>query len=516
MKNLRYALPLLFWATLLHAQPNIEWQKSFGGSGYEGWRSVQQTSDGGYILVGDTQSDDGDVVGNHGSSDIWVVKTSSIGSVAWQKTLGGSGVEFGASIQQTSDGGYIIAGTTNSNNGDVSGLYGGYDYWIVKLSPSGEISWQKTIGGSKDDLAYSIQQTSDSGYIVAGGSNSTNGDVQGNHGKTDYWILKLSEVGDLQWQKTLGGTDDDLAIGIQQTSDKGYIIAGNSFSNDGDVSGNHGGQDFWVVRLSPEGNLVWQKALGGSGYDANPFIQQTGDGGFILSGQSGSNDGNVSGNHGESDLWVAKLNSLGTALWKKSLGGSGIEGSGSVQQTSDGGYLVAGFTNSNDGDVSNNHGSTDSWVLKLSQSGAIQWEKTFGGTDVDGFYFMKQTNEGGYIAAGVSSSTDGDATENQGFSDLWVVKLSPTVGVEDTPSIGAFGSLELFPNPSNGVISLHAAIEDSSLNVRIADLSGRQISQQNLVNGGRLDLSTLPDGVYSVVATSASGRVFANKIEVCR
>ena len=352
-----------------HAQaPAIEWQKCLGGTADDFANSIQQTSDSGFIVAGETRSNDGDVSGNHGKSDAWVVKLNSLGDILWKKCLGGTGNDYARSIQQISDGGFILTGYTNSNNGDVSGNNGYYDAWVVKLNSSGDILWQKCLGGTYDDYARSIQQTSDTGFILAGYTFSNDGDVSGNHGFSDAWVVKLNSSGDIIWQKCFGGTNEDYAYSIQQTSDSGFIVAGYTFSNDGDVSGYHGYFDYWVVKLNSSGDIEWQKCLGGTNNDYANSIQQTSDGGFIVAGYTESNDGDVSGYHGgDYDAWVVKLNSSGDILWQKCLGGTIDDRAYSIQQTSDGGFIVAGFTVSNDGDVSGNHGASDAWVVKLNK-----------------------------------------------------------------------------------------------------------------------------------------------------
>ena len=352
-----------------HAQaPAIEWQKCLGGTSWDYAKSIQQTSGGGFIVAGETWSNDGDVSGNHGIVDSWIVKLNSSGDIIWQKCFGGTDDDVAFSIQQTSDGGFIVAGGTFSNDGDVSGNHGIVDSWIVKLNSSGDIIWQKCFGGTDDDVAFSIQQTSDGGFIVAGGTFSNDGDVSGNHGIVDSWIVKLNSSGDIIWQKCFGGTDDDVAFSIQQTSDGGFIVAGYTSSNDGDVSGNHGSWDSWVVKLNSSGDIEWQKCLGGTDNDEAKSIQQTSDGGYIVAGETWSNDGDVSGNHGNSDYWVVKLNSSGDIEWQKCLGGTVKDIAKTIQQTSDGGFIVAGYTNSNDGDVSGIHGDYyDFWVVKLNK-----------------------------------------------------------------------------------------------------------------------------------------------------
>ncbi|OFZ00738.1 MAG: hypothetical protein A3K10_12480 [Bacteroidetes bacterium RIFCSPLOWO2_12_FULL_31_6] len=341
MKKINLILALFLASLYITAQPTIEWQKSLGGTNVEEASSIQQTTDGGYIVAGYANSNDGDVTGNHGSSDYWVVKISNIGAITWQKSLGGSLTDKATSILQTTDGGYVVAGVTYSTDGDVTGNHGFTDYWMVKLTNTGVIDWQKSLGGTSGDVATSIQQTTDGGYIVAGSSSSTDGDVTGNHGLSDYWVVKLTSNGTIDWQKSLGGTNWDNPISIQQTTDGGYIVVGYSQSTDGDVTGNHGSLDYWVVKITSTGTIVWQKSFGGTDVDAATSVQQTTDEGYIIAGYSMSNDGDIIGNHGNQDYWVVKLDSIGGVDWKKSLGGTSGDAATSIQQTTDGAYIIA-------------------------------------------------------------------------------------------------------------------------------------------------------------------------------
>ncbi len=395
----------------------------YGGSGHDDTTSIQLTTDGGYIIAGDTSSNDGDVTGNHGNYDYWVVKLDSAGSIQWQKCLGGSSNEVSQSIKPTTDGGYIIAGNTSSNDGDVTGHHGLQDFWVVKLDSAGSIQWQKCLGGSSHDAAYSVQQTADGGYIVAGSTSSNDGDVTGYHGLQDSWIVKLNASGTIQWQKCLGGSSDDYIYDVQQTADGGYIVAGTTYSNDGDVTGNHGGYDYWIVKLNASGVIQWQKCLGGSGSEWAYSVQQTADGGYIVAGYTYSNDGDVTGNHGNNDYWVVKLDSAGSIQWQKFIGGSSNEFAQSIKPTTDGGYIIAGYTSSNDGDVTGNHGGYDYWIVKLNASGVIQWQKCLGGSVTDAAFSVQQIADGGYIVAGSTLSNNGDVTGNHGGYDIWIVKL---------------------------------------------------------------------------------------------
>jgi gliding motility-associated-like protein len=261
-----------------------------------------------------------------GNSNYWVVKLDSRGKIQWQKCYGGSGLNEGdgaRSIQLTPDHGYVVAGVASSNDGDVTGNHDGYgqDYWIIKLDSTGNLQWQKCYGGSDNDWANSIQVTPDHGFIVAGFASSNNGDVGGNHigyitgGTTfgDYWVIKLDSAGNLRWQRCYGGSsEEDMANSIQPTPDGGYVVAGYSHSNDGDVSGNHGSADYWIVKINDGGGIEWKKCYGGSGLDEAEFIQPTPDGGYIVAGSSSSNDDDVSGNHDlpsmpMGDYWIVKL-----------------------------------------------------------------------------------------------------------------------------------------------------------------------------------------------------------------
>ncbi len=403
--------------------PSIQWAKCFGGENYDYADMIQQTSDNGYIIGGMTRSLGGDITGKHANSDFWIVKLDENGKLLWQKTLGGSGDDYCNSIQQTSDGRYIVGGETESNDGDVTSNNGGYDFWVVKLNAVGKIVWQKTFGGSQYDNANSIQQTSDGGYIVAGETESFNGDVVGNHGSSDYWIVKLDANGSMMWQKTLGGRGFDAANSIKQTFDGGYIVTGFTLSSGGDVTNYRGGNDFWVVRLDAKGNIVWQKTLGGSFEDDAYSISQTSDGGYIVAGRTLSNNGDVIGNHGDYDSWVVKLDGNGTLIWQKTLGGTEEEEASSVQQTLDGGYIVAGFTKSINGDVTSNRGEKDAWIVKLDMNGNIVWQTVHGGSENDDISSVQQTADGKYIVAGYSNSTGGDVIGNHGLSDFWIVKF---------------------------------------------------------------------------------------------
>ncbi len=428
---------ILFISNRLNAQaPSIEWQKSYGGTNEDWAWEIQQTSDGGYIVCGYTLSNNGDITANQGNRDYWVLKVDEVGNIEWSKTYGGSMNDIAISIIENSEGDFLVVGHSYSDDGDVSNHFGNTntnDCWVVKLDELGSVLWEKSYGGSSSDIARAIQQTTD-GYIIAGSTSSNDGDVTYHFGTTqsiDYWVFKIDNDGVILWEKSYGGLSNDQAMSIDTTSDGGYIVAGVSESNDGDVTGNNGGQDYWIVKTNSIGSIEWQKAVGGTFNDgATASIQQTLDGGYIVAGYSPSNDGLVSGHHGSSDTndcWVVKFDNLGSIEWENSFGGFDEDfANATIIQTNDAGYIFIGQSKSDDGDVSGNHGGYDSWAVKLDNAGIIQWQKSLGGSNADVGYTIKQTTDGGYIIANVSNSNDGDVTGNHGNYDYWIVKLGCT------------------------------------------------------------------------------------------
>ncbi len=424
MKQILLLILIVFVAINSNGQPPvIQWQKSYGGPGYEGAHKIRATADGGYIIASNNNSSGGDVTGNHGGYDFWIVKVNDTGRIQWQKSLGGSLFDVPSDIQLTTDGGYIICGYSYSNDGNVSGNHGGEDAWIVKINDTGGIVWQKTYGSDTTETASSIQQTTDGGYIFAGLNSGNGGDVSGNHGAGDFWVVKINDTGAIQWQKSLGGSSYDFAYSVQQTSDGGYIVAGATSSSDGNVAGYHGGQDDWVVKLNDTGAIQWQKCLGGSLQEFVTSMQQTFDGGYIFAGPTQSMDGDVILRHAMGEYWVVKLNDTGAIQWQNTYGGSNFENATSIVQTLDSGYIINGLSQSNDGDVFGNHGGEDFWVVKIDKAGLLQWQKPLGGTGLEQGVCVTQIS-GGYMVGGVSGSNDGDVTGNHGAYDAWVVKLT--------------------------------------------------------------------------------------------
>jgi len=395
----------------------IEWSKTYGGSKNDFASKIIITSDGGNLTMGQTRSSDGDVSSNYGGSDWWVIKTDNTGTIQWEKNYGGSNADFSEEVIQTNDGGYLLSGRTYSNDGDVSVNFGDLDFFIIKINSIGTIMWKKNYGGSSYDSLLGIESTIDGGYILAGGSQSSDGDITINKGRSDFWIIKIDAIGNLVWEKSYGGSNFDAAFGgIKKTSSGDFIIAGESNSIDGDVTGNNNTLNGWVIKIDANGTLLWEKSFGGNNTSIVFDIDININDDVVLIGIT---DNGVNNN----DLWVFKIDSNGNLIWEKTFGGSDYEEGNSITYTSDGGVLVCGYTNSTDGDISNNLGNDDAWVIKLDANGIKEWDKTFGGSNFDYSYSIKEIAPEQYILAGLTDSTNGDVSTNNGDLDLWLLKL---------------------------------------------------------------------------------------------
>ncbi|MDQ3291940.1 MAG: GEVED domain-containing protein, partial [Bacteroidota bacterium] len=353
----------------------------------------------------------------------------------WDKTLGGSGDDYLPFLLPTSDGGYILGGWSNSGKGNDKSddSNGGFDYWVIKLKADGSKAWDKTFGGSSDDYLTSLQLTRDGGYILGGYSYSeSNKDKSENsRGGADYWVVKLNASGTKVWDKTLGGKGDDFCQFLVQTQDEGYMVGGYSNSNiEGEKSEiSRGSNDYWIVKLNSESSLEWDKTIGGNADDRLTTLQQTKDGGYVLGGYSNSeNRGNKSEtSRGGTDFWVIKTDDVGTLTWDKTYGGSSSENLKFIQQTLDGGFILGGQSESGmSGDKTQaSRGGSDYWVVKLKPDGSKIWDKNYGGKGDDYLAAAQQLSDGGYILAGSATyGKSGDKTAaGVGDLDYWLLRI---------------------------------------------------------------------------------------------
>jgi len=432
---------ILLQISSLAQAPDTMWTKTFGGSEIDGGNSVRQTTDGGYIIAGVTASF------GAGSQDNCLIKTDEYGDTMWTKTFGGAGFDFGGfDVRQTSDGGYILVGVTWSSGS------GGSDVYLVRTDCNGDTIWTKTFGGIENEIGHSVQQTSNGGYILVGVTWSSGS------GGSDVYLVRTDCNGDTIWTKTFGGGQGDFGTSVYQTVNGGYIIVGST------ESFGAGNWDVWLIRTNVDGDTLWTRTYGGSQRDVGTSVQQTTDGGYIIVGSTDSFGG-------REDFWLIKTDSNGDTLWTKTFVGEGA----SVQQTSDGGYILVG--------------TSGVYFVRTDCNGDTIWTKRLSGSERDEGHSVRQTTDGGYIAVGSTKSF------GAGNWDVWLIKLEP-----DSPSVienydnlipSNFSICQNYPNPFNPSTKIRYSIPQSSnVVIKVFDVLGNEI--ETLVNEEK------PKGIYEI------------------
>ncbi|MGR6088098.1 MAG: DUF7619 domain-containing protein [Arcticibacter sp.] len=477
---------------------NLIWDKTIGGNFIETFSAVEQTQDGGFIIAGSSSSDvSGDKSEPNSGGDYWLVKLNAAGQIEWENTIGGSASDNLNCIQPTSDGGFILGGGSSSPiSGDKTeaSINGSPDFWLVKLDATGNIQWQNTIGGNFIDIMTSVQQTIDGGFILAGYSNSNiSADKSQNcRGGYDYWIVKTDDLGNVQWDKTYGGNQFDELFSVRQSTDGGFILGGYSESPlSGDkTEGVSGLNDYWILKLDGNGNLQWQNTLQGTDVDQLYFVEPTADGGFVCAGfsDSGLSSDKIENTLGAKDYWILKLDAFGQILWQNVIGGQSNDYLYSIENTMDGGFICAGHSNSPiSGDKSENGSGDDYWLVKLDSLGHLEWEQTIGGSSSDKARWAIQTSDGDFVIGGVSiSPVSGDKTEPCiGFDDYWIAKIDG--GFNQIRGV-VFADLN-----ANGIRDIN---EPTLSNIKVEELNSSAFGLSNM--DGSYVVTVLDTGVYNV------------------
>jgi len=476
MKNKIILLIVIAFA--LEAPAQITFQKLFSGYCY----SMQQTMEGGYIITGSAS-------GFGAFEDVFLVKTNANGDSLWTKHYGGSSTDLGRSVCQTMDGGYIITGQTGSFG------VGSWDVYLIKTDSLGDTLWTKTFGGTNSDVGNAVLQTADSGYIIEGYTSSFGG--------YKVYLIKTDANGNALWSRTFGGTGNNYGYNIQQTSDGGFIIVGNTYFG-------AGGTDVYLIKTDANGNALWTKAIGGLFADVGYSVQQTTDGGYIVAGVT------QSFGVGSTNVYLIKTDTSGNPIWSKTFGGTGYDAGQSIQQTMDGGYIITGYT------FSFGAGDYDVYLIRTDTSGNLLWAKTFGGTDEDIGYSVQQITNGEYMIAGFSRSfgpnnydfyliktdVNGNNGCNEGntsttvttpatqvMSPATIVSSPATIVTTPATIVGSSGtasilcatvgineittgnSLAISPNPFFAATKISFSLSHSeNLSVRLIDVNGRLVS----------------------------------------
>lgn len=426
-RTLFFALPCLFCCLTPVSAQQIVWNKFFGGSGFDNACGIAlNTEDGSMYIGGTVRSQDGDVKkAPGGDADFWVVKLNYKGEFIWSKALGGRGTDEAKDIKNTQDGGCIIIGTSNSIDGDVKDNHGKMDACVVRLSKNGEVLWSRALGGTGNDKGNAILPTSDGGFIVLGESGSKNGDMTMSYGGLDAWVCKLDENGEIIWQRSYGGSGSEAAMAAIELDDRSIVVLCATDSKNFEVEQSFGNKDLWLLRIEDLGKLLWAKSYGGEDNDEAHALVKAHDGGFLIAGTTFSQGGHIKSNKGYGDLLLVKTDFEGELQWTKTYGGSEPDGANQIFTTKDKNYVVVGTTQSKNGNITRNRGSYEGWVLKLDVKGNIVWQNTFGGKTQDMLYGGCETATTDYICVGYSESTDGDNTPTgfKGGGDWWVLNL---------------------------------------------------------------------------------------------
>ncbi len=451
LKTVLFSTFLIFRGGVLFGQaPDTAWTKTFGGTEYDEGKSVQQTTDGGYIITG--------FIYSNYQFDVYLIKTDSLGDSLWTRTYGGMNSDYGLSVRQTSDGGYIIAGIVG-----IISLPSHDDAYLIKTDSLGDTLWTRNYGGPSVDFARCVQQTTDEGYIFVGRSRPSYGE------EDDIYLVKTDSLGDVLWMKTYGGSPSDHGYCVQQTTDGGYIVGGFSWSTDEECWKNY------LIKTDSLGDSLWAKIYGRAydDDDSGIYLQQTKDNGYIIVGQDSEG--------ADYDLYLIKTDSLGDTLWTRTYGGTELEVGHSIQLTKDGGYIIAGRTDSYGA------GGSDVYLIKTDSLGDSLWTKTIGGADYDFGYSVQQTTDGGYIVTGFTYSY------GPGRSDVYLIKIKPEEsGIEEDITPGLFSLYPASPNPfTSETIVRYEMTKEDYIDIFICNMLGQKV--RNLYSGKQ------SSGTHSVI-----------------
>lgn len=507
MESFSYLLLFCFVVSGVAAQ-DVLWERSLGGAQSEYLFDAIPTPDYGFILAGSSLSGKSGNKDHHGQGDLdyWIWKMDEEGNLEWQKSFGGSGADFLMSIRSTADGGYILAGHSDSGqDGDKKDSgYGNTDFWIIKLNATGAEEWQKTLGGSGRDVVKAIIEVPGGGYLVAGSSESaiSGSKTVAHYGSLDYWIVKLDASGAEEWQESYGGNFSDQLESVIATGDGGFLIGGwsNSFKSGNKEFDSFGEGDFWVLKTDGKGAIEWQQVYGGEEDDHLFIMKELADSEYLIGGtsRSGISGNKEKGNGKGADFWIFKINDAGQMLWEETYDFGQHDILTSVSENEDGTLLLGGHAKTENTGLSraDSKGINDYIALKISADGEEIWRQTVGSSGTETLKKLVETRDGGYLLAGTSDGAiSRDKNSNKGRSDFWIVKLRDKDKEEKERVLG----LEAIPNPADSYTTVIVNHEFDEGTARLIDISGREIYRFDIRHRMvPVDLSGLPVGIYIV------------------
>ncbi len=488
-------LPLLLHFSALCTQNEVIWARSYGTESPEELGAMIASADGNVILVGNRDVSEED-------TELIIKKIDPQGQEIWEKSkyLPEASLYINDIILSQDGESYLIIGSYRPRiTSPTGGNIGKNDYYVMKIDALGNEIWSKTYGGTQHDHGYAIVETSD-GYILAGTSSSSDGDVVDHIGFNDYWLVWINENGTIETTKSYGGMDSDQLSSMIKTGDDNLILSGHShsFINQGHEA------DFWIIKADLNGEIIWDYSYGGSELEFSPQVIEIEAGNIIIAGQSRSNDFDVPGdNHGDTDFLAIRLDTEGSIVWSKSYGGSGWDRIYAIEEGNNNDFYLGGFTRSNDGNVANNHngGTNDYWITHIDRTnGTLLWQDNFGGTGGDILKKIVSTANELYIG-GYSFSNDIDIDEdNNGSSDYWLLKIGEISTNVASASVNE-NRIAVYPNPSRNKLILTESKRNG--NFQIVDTEGKIINTGE-ISENRIDISTLPSGTYYLIVEDAS------------
>jgi len=504
--------------------PTKVWDKHFGGSDDDAGYRIEKTADGGYILGGQSSSTDIDVYGTHLGNpelpinDLWLVKLDANFNIVWAKTFGGTGFDDFYDMTQTTDGGYVMIAYTDSYDGDVTDNHGDPndyygDAWVVKVDKDGNKEWAKALGGMKGEFLRSITKDQNGNLIMVGTTSSEDGDITTPlKGYSDLWVVKMDNAGNLLSSRTYGGSSLDEAYSVQMLPNGNYIISGRTYSGDGDVTSHNGtpgmDSDIWLVELNPAGDIVWQKSYGSSSNDNAWKVLATNDGGLLIGGLALGNNGTVTTTtFGVVDFYVMKLDAQRNIQWQKKYGGTANDNLFNMITTPDNNFLLIGSSISNDNDVTDNYGDFDIWIVKINQQGNMIWQKNLGSSGTESSKDALYLDDDNFLVFGYNTAADNDVTDNYGLGDFWLVKLEDKVLATSENNKLKVG---VYPNPTTDILYIQNN-KNEIQKIELYDVAGKLVY---IDKSGKqsIDLKNLTSGNYILKIYDEQNKSTTHKI----
>ncbi len=496
-----YLLVMVLIASIMQSQNfSLNWEKTNGGSDYDGGMYIMEVTSNDLVAIGTTNSTNGDVQQSYGNYDILVIHMNQSGVYQNSFSYGGSLDDYGVRVLYDNNGLFFVLGYSASSDGVATFSYGDKDFWVICTQTNGSVIWQEKYGGSMIEIMFDALMTPQGDMIMVGGTRSNDHDVSGNHGLLDGWVVSVNKnTGLVNWQLCVGGSQSDNLHGITRLSSGDFIVTGSTSSSNGNLSGNNGGDDVLVAKISANGTLMWAKNFGGSGNEVGYSVTTDSNGNIYIAGQTSSTNF-ASAQYGAWDAFIMKLDSNGNMQWVKNYGGSLNDNFYSIQ-FDNGNLYAGGYSESSDVDVSGNYGDKDVWVVKTDLSGTLLQEKNFGGSAYDNAHYLLIDNSGNPILNGATRSNDFDVSNQLGNTDMWTIKLNTTLDVKNNVI-----NWQIYPNPVSDFIHISSMVEFTKL--RITDLTGKIIKEVipgHLTSAYSLNIKDLPSGKYLIHLISKQG-----------